>query len=64
MNKDTINHINHNASTFQIIAQMAQYRMKYLLDRDAEGEATMSIEEAREMTLHAVRDEYAKSWKR
>ena len=34
---------------------------QYLQERYAEDEATMSIEEAREMTLHAVRDEYAKS---
>ena len=61
MNKDTISLINHSASTFHNIAQMTQYRMMYLLDRVAEDEATMSIEEARKMTLHAVRDEYAKS---
>ena len=57
MNKDTINLINHSASTFLNIAQMTQY----LQERYAEDEATMSIEEAREMTLQAVRDEYAKS---
>ena len=28
MNKDTIDLINHSASTFLNIAQMAQYRMK------------------------------------
>lgn len=61
MNKDTINLINHSASTFQNIAQMAQYRTKYLQNRVAEDEATMSIEEARKMTLQAVREEYAKS---
>jgi hypothetical protein len=40
---------------------MAQYRTKYLQKRVAEDEATMSIEEDCEMTLQAVRDEYAKS---
>ena len=61
MNKDTISLTNHSASTFQNIAQMAQYRTKYLQNRVADDEANMSFEEAREMTLHAVRDEYAKS---
>lgn len=41
MNKDTINLINHSASTFLNIAQMTQYRMKYLQDRDAEAKEKM-----------------------
>ena len=34
MNKDTINLINHSASTFLNIAQMTQYRIKYLSEGD------------------------------
>ena len=41
MNKDTINLINHSASTFLNIAQMTQYRMKYLQDRDAADKEKM-----------------------
>ena len=41
MNKDTINLINHSISTFSNIAQMTQYRMKYLQDRDAEDKEKM-----------------------
>ena len=41
MTKDTINLINHSASTFLNIAQMTQYRMKYLQDRDAENREKM-----------------------
>ena len=41
MNRDTINLINHSASTFLNIAQMTQYRMKYLQDRDAEDKEKM-----------------------
>ena len=41
MNKDAINLINHSASTFLNIAQMTQYRMKYLQDRDAEDKEKM-----------------------
>ena len=41
MNKDTINLINHIISTFSNIAQMTQYRMKYLQDRDAEDKEKM-----------------------
>ena len=41
MNKDTINLINHSASTFLNIAQMTQYRMKYLQDRYAEDKEKM-----------------------
>ena len=41
MNKDTINLINHSTSTFLDIAQMAQYRMKYVQDRDAEAKEKM-----------------------
>lgn len=33
--------INHGASTFLNIAQMTQYRMKYLQDRDAEAKEKM-----------------------
>lgn len=41
MNKDTINLINHSASTFLNIAQMTQYRMKYLQDRDPNAKEKM-----------------------
>jgi len=41
MNKDTIDLINHSASTFLNIAQMTQYRMKYLQNRDAEDKEKM-----------------------
>ena len=41
MNKDTINLINHSISTFSNIAQMTQYRMKYVQDRDAESKEKM-----------------------
>ena len=41
INKDTINLINHSASTFLNIAQMTQYRMKYLQDRDAKDKEKM-----------------------
>lgn len=41
MNKDAINLINHSISTFSNIAQMTQYRMKYVQDRDAEDKEKM-----------------------
>lgn len=41
MNKDTIDLINHSASTFLNIAEMTQYRMKYLQNRDAEDKEKM-----------------------
>ena len=41
MNKDTIDLINHSASTFLDIAQMTQYRMKYVQDKDAEDKEKM-----------------------
>ena len=41
MNKDTINLIDHSASTFLNIAQMTQYRMKYLQDRSPEDKEKM-----------------------
>lgn len=41
MDKDVINLINHSASTFLNIAEMAQYRMKYVQDRDAEDKEKM-----------------------
>lgn len=41
MNKDVINLINHGASTIVNIAQMTQYRMKYVQDRDNESKAKM-----------------------
>ena len=41
MNKDAINLINHSTSTFLNIAQMTQYRVKYLQDRDAEAKEKM-----------------------
>lgn len=41
MNKDTIDLINHSASTFLDIAQMTQYRMRYLQNRNAEDKEKM-----------------------
>ena len=41
MDKDTINLINHSASTFLNIAQMTQYRMRYVQNRDAEDKEKM-----------------------
>ena len=41
MNRDTINLINHSASTFLNIAQMTQYRVIYLQERDAEAKEKM-----------------------
>ena len=41
MNKDTINLIKDGASTMLDIAQMTQYRMKYLQDRNAEDKQKM-----------------------
>lgn len=41
MNKDAINLINHSISTFSNIAQMTQYRMKYVQDKDAEAKEKM-----------------------
>lgn len=41
MNKDTINFINHSASTFLNIAEMTQYRVKYLQDGDAKAKEKM-----------------------
>ena len=41
MNKDTINLIKDSASTFLNIAQMTQYRMKYVQERDAEDKEKM-----------------------
>lgn len=41
MNKGVINLINHSTSTFSNIAQMTQYRMKYVQDRDAESKEKM-----------------------
>lgn len=38
---DVINLINHSASTFSNIAQMTQYRMKYVLNRDVESKQKM-----------------------
>ena len=35
MNKDTINLIKDSTSTFMNIAQMTQYRIKYVQERDA-----------------------------
>ena len=37
MNKDTINLINHSASTFLNIAQMTQHRTKYLQNKGSRG---------------------------
>ena len=41
MNKDTINLIKDSASTLLNIAQMTQYRVKYVQDRDAEAREKM-----------------------
>lgn len=41
MNKDTITLIKDSASTFLNIAQMTQYRVKYLQKRDAEAKEKM-----------------------
>lgn len=41
MPQDTINFIKNSASTFLNIAQMTQYRMRYLQDRDAEDKEKM-----------------------
>ena len=41
MNRETIKLIKDSASTFLNIAQMTQYRMKYLQDRDAEDKEKM-----------------------
>lgn len=41
MNKDTINLIKDSASTFLNIAEMTQYRMKYVQERDAEAKEKM-----------------------
>ena len=41
MNKDVINLIKDSASTFLNIAEMTQYRMRYVQDRDAETKKQM-----------------------
>ena len=41
MNKDTINLIKDSASTFLDIAQMTQYRMQYVQNRDDESKEKM-----------------------
>ena len=41
MNKDTINLVKDSASTFLNIAEMTQYRMRYLQDKDAEAKTNM-----------------------
>ena len=41
MNKDVINLIKDSASTILNIAQMTQYRAKYLQERDAEAKEKM-----------------------
>ena len=41
MNKDTINLIKDSTSTFLNIAQMTQYRMKYVQKRDASDKEKM-----------------------
>jgi hypothetical protein len=41
MNKDTINLIKDSASTCLNIAQMTQYRMKYVQERNAEDREKM-----------------------
>lgn len=41
MNKGVINLINHSTFTFLNIAQMAQYRVKYVQERKAEDKQKM-----------------------
>ncbi len=41
MNKDVINLVKDSALTFLNIAEMTQYRMRYLQDRDAEAKKKM-----------------------
>lgn len=41
MNKDVINLVKDSASTFLNIAQMTQYRMKYVQERNAEDREKM-----------------------
>ena len=41
MDKDVKDLINHSASTFLNIAQMTQYRMRYLQDRNPEDKEKM-----------------------
>ena len=41
MDKDVTNLMNHSASTFLNIAQMTQYRVRYLQNRDAEDKGKM-----------------------
>ena len=41
MNKDVINLVKDSASTFLNIAEMTQYRMRYLQERDAEAKEKM-----------------------
>lgn len=41
MNRDTINLIKHSTSTFLNIAEMLQYRMKYVQDRNSEAKKKM-----------------------
>lgn len=41
MNKDVINLVKDSASTFLNIAQMTQYRMKYMQERNAEDREKM-----------------------
>lgn len=41
MNKDTMNLIKDSTSTFLNIAQMTQYRMKYVQERDAKDKEKM-----------------------
>lgn len=41
MNEDVINLVKDSASTFLNIAQMTQYRMKYVQERNAEAKEKM-----------------------
>lgn len=50
--------LDSNAAIRQWEQQLIDLRIREI---SAEDEATMSIEEAREMTLQAVREEYAKA---
>ena len=60
IDEKTLRDVNPNLSDTAVIREWVQQlidcRIREMLEEDAE---TMSIEEAREMTLKAVREEYA-----
>lgn len=43
MNKDAINLINHNTSTFSNIAQMTQYRYLYTLGKELQKDSPAQV---------------------